>query len=256
VRFLLAAAVMGMFVHGRTQSRQALHTRSLWVIGIILGSFLFMGYALQTLGLQTIAPAISGFLTGLNVILVPIMAIPLLHRAPSHKTWMAAALALLGLALLNGISSMGHWSSGEIFTLGCAVFIALQMVYVDKWAPGLDSIALTAVEIGTVAVLSLFISLIHPDSLLHWHAWDHLVVWSAVVVNGVLGSAFAYWAQTRYQQMTSATYVAVIFTMEPVFAAVIAVLFLHEALRLPVVFGGALIVGSMLLADGAEVDHT
>lgn len=251
LRFILATVVMAMIVRGRTDSRRAMRSGRLWLIGFVLGVFLFLGYALQTLGLQTISPAVSAFLTGLNVILVPMMAIPLLHRRTSHNTWMAAGLALGGLALLNGITSLGDWSLGEIYTLGCAVFIAFQMVYMDKWAVSLDSFSLTTIEMATVALLST-VGALHDAG--HWASWNHWAVWSAVLVNGLLGSAFAYWAQTRYQQVTSAAYVAVIFTMEPVFATAIAVIFLHEVLRVPVVLGGALIVGSMLLADGASSD--
>lgn len=250
MRFLLATGLMLMIALVRVRSRQHLRRAKLWGIGSALGVLLFAGYALQTLGLKTVAPAVSAFLTGFNVILVPLIAIPLLGHGASRRTWLGAGMALLGLAVLNGVESVGHWSAGSLFTLACAVFLALQIVYVDKWSPGLDSIALTTVELAVVTILSLLFSFVHGSfALPPLSDWQKPAVVAAVVVNGVFGTAFAYWAQTRYQQMTSASYVAVIFTMEPVFAAMIAVLFFHEPLTASLVVGGFMIVLSMLLAD-------
>ncbi|POB11389.1 EamA family transporter [Sulfobacillus sp. hq2] len=250
VRFLLAATVMVMMALARPGGRNKLVSFHVLKVGFALGVLLFLSYALQTLGLQSIEPAISAFLTGLNVVLVPLLAIPLLGLSASRRTWFAVFTALLGLALLDGVAFLSHWSLGSLYTVGCAVFIALQIIYVDKWAPGIDPLALATVEIITVALLSLITTLfLHTQAWSPISSWLHPMVIFAVVLNGLFGTAFAYWAQAHYQQKTSASYVALIFTLEPVFAAIIAVLFFGEPLTWSLVLGGFLIISSMLLAD-------
>ena len=249
IRFLLATAAMSLFfVRGHDQ-RQGFRNYRLWLVGTVLGFLLFMGYALQTLGLQTVAPAISAFLTGLAVILVPILAIFFLHQKSRWRTWASALIAVMGLGLLNGIHQLGHFSVGTIYTLTCAVFWAFQIVAVDKWAKSYDAISLTTIELLVVTLLS-FVASLHAG----WNdfqTWSSPVVILAVTVNGLLGTALAYWAQLHFQRLTSAMYVAVIFTMEPVFAAVVAFTLYHETMGILQLLGGLLIVLSMLIAEAA-----
>ncbi|WP_083630073.1 DMT family transporter [Sulfobacillus thermosulfidooxidans] len=247
MRFLLATLVMSVLVFWDRDRMKSLHNFKLWMTGTSLGVLLFLGYALQTLGLQTIDPAVSAFLTGLSVILVPIMAIFVLRQQSQWRTWIAAVIAAVGLGFLNGIHQLGHFSIGTVETLACAVFLAMQIVAVDKWAIGYDSISLTTIELLIVTLLS-FVMSVH-DGLSGFRQGTSGIVLIAVIVNGLLGTAFAYWAQLRFQRLTSASYVAVIFTMEPVFAAGIAFIAYHEMMGISALLGGALIVASMLLAD-------
>ncbi|WP_053958888.1 DMT family transporter [Sulfobacillus thermosulfidooxidans] len=247
MRFLLATLVMGVFVFLDRDRIKSLHNLKLWMTGTSLGVLLFLGYALQTLGLQTIDPAVSAFLTGLSVILVPIMAIFFLRQHSQWRTWIAAMIATVGLGFLNGIHQLGHFSIGTVETLACAIFLAMQIVAVDKWAIDYDSISLTTIELLTVALLSFVMSL--HAGLYGFGYGTSGVVLVAVIVNGLLGTAFAYWAQLRFQRLTSASYVAVIFTMEPVFAAGIAFIAYHETMSLSALLGAALILASMLLAE-------
>jgi len=249
IRFLLATVAMSLFFVFSPRHRNSLKNGLLWLIGMVLGTLLFLGYALQTLGLQTIAPAVSAFLTGLSVIIVPIMAIYFLHQKSRARTWIAAIIAAIGLGLLNSVGHFGHFSEGTLYTLACAVFWALQIIAVDKWASGYDSVALTAIELLMVTFLSFILSFFSPPG--GFHNWLSPIIILAVVVNGLLGTALAYWAQLHFQRQTSASYVAVIFTMEPVFAAVIAFVAYHETLTIPTLAGGLLIVSSMMIADAA-----
>ncbi|MCL4319550.1 MAG: DMT family transporter [Firmicutes bacterium] len=249
LRFLLATIAVSQFFVFGPKYRKNLRNGRLWLIGIVLGALLFLGYALQTLGLQTIAPAVSAFLTGLSVIIVPIMSIYFLHQKSHTRTWLAALMAIIGLGLLNGGLHRAYFPVGTFYTLACAVFWALQIVAVDKWALGYDSVALTGIELLVVTLLSFLISLFTGPG--GFHNWLSPIIVLAVVVNGLLGTAFAYWAQLHFQRQTSASYVAVIFTMEPVFAAVIAWVALHENLSAMALAGGLLIVSSMLIADAS-----
>ncbi len=247
IRFLLATAAMTPFFIFNSERRHYLRNRRLWLIGMALGTMLFLGYALQTLGLQTIAPAVSAFLTGLSVVMVPLMAIYFLQQRPHVRTWLSAIIAVVGLGLLNGAVNWNYFPIGIIYTLACAVFWALQIVAVDKWALKYDSVALTAIELLMVTLLSFLISLLTGGE--KFHNWLSPIIILAVIVNGLLGTALAYWAQLHFQRQTSASYVAIIFTMEPVFAALIAWVTLHETLSTVEVIGGLIIVFSMLMAD-------
>lgn len=246
VRFLLAAVLLLCFTRLRGRFRD-MYSKHTLLLGIVLGVLLFVGYVLQTLGLQTVDPGSAGFLTGLAVVIVPILAIPMLHHTPPVRTWFGACLAVAGLALLCGVQLM-HLSAGDLDVLVCALFYALQILLIDKYGRSANSLALATVEIATVAVLSTaalplntngfhFVLMFHPS-----------VIW-AILICAIPATAVAYFAQNVFQRYTTSAEAAVIFSMEPVFAAIIAACMGMEHMSRIQIVGGLLIVFSMLVAD-------
>ena len=210
--------------------------------GVGLGTILGLGYIAQTYGLRYTSAAISGFITGMFVVLTPVMSWILLRRKTNRNTWMVVALATVGLALL----SLNGWSVGigELLTLGCAVFFAIHIVGLGEWSSQYDPYAFSLLQIGTVAVISLIAATpggiaVPPD-----HG-----VWGVVGITGVLATAVAFFVQTWAQSLVSATRAAVVMTMEPVFAGLFAVVIGGNQLTLRTLGGAACILAAMFIIN-------
>ncbi|MFO7997295.1 MAG: DMT family transporter, partial [Dehalococcoidia bacterium] len=206
-RFLVASVVM--IALRPTCLRNV--TRLELLRGFGLGAILGLGYIAQTYGLRYTSAATSGFITGMFVVLTPVMSWILLRRKTNRNTWMVVALATVGLALL----SLNGWSVGigELLTLGCAVFFAIHIVGLGEWSSQYEPYAFSLLQIGAVAVISL-IAATHEGIALP----PNPGVWGVIGITGVLATAVAFFVQTWAQSLVSATRVAVVLTMEPVFA--------------------------------------
>ncbi|MDP1711920.1 MAG: DMT family transporter [Candidatus Nanopelagicaceae bacterium] len=217
-----------------------LFTRDMVTKGFISGTFLAVGYIFQTFGLALTSAAVTGFITGLYVIATPLMAALFLGQRISGKVWFYVALATLGLGLL----SLHGWSMGrgELLVLACALAYAAQIIALSKWSKGRDAYALTILQLIACAVLSGLATLINgyqmpPDA----------GVWGVAAFTAIFATALAFMIQTWSQAHISATKVAVILTMETVFAAVFAVIFGGEHLTLKIAAGGAMVVAAMYM---------
>ena len=208
--------------------------------GSLAGLFLGTGYIFQTLGLARTGAAITGFVTGLYVVLTPLIAALFLKERITRFTWFCVALATVGLALL----SLRGWSigAGEALVFVSAIAFAAHIVTLSKWSFGLDAYALTIVQLSICALLTGVISLgqgyeTPPDS----------GVWGVVIFTAVIATAVAFIVQTWSQAHMNSTKVAVILTMEVVFAALFAVAFGGESLTLQVSLGGVMVLLAMYL---------
>jgi drug/metabolite transporter (DMT)-like permease len=210
--------------------------------GLGLGTVLGLGYIAQTYGLRYTSAANSGFITGMFVVLTPVMSWILLRRKTNRNTWMVVALATVGLALL----SLNGWSVGigDLLTLGCAVFFAIHIVGLGEWSSQYEPYAFSLIQIGAVAVISLIAATpggiaLPPDP----------GVWEVVAITGVLATAVAFFVQTWVQSLVSATRAAVVMTMEPVFAGLFAVVIGGNPLTLRTLGGAACILAAMFIIN-------
>ncbi|MFE2416072.1 DMT family transporter [Streptomyces hokutonensis] len=237
-RFALAAVVMAAIRPSVVRRID----RGTLARGAGAGSLLGMSYILQTLGLQHTSAAVSGFLTGLFVVITPLLAWALFRQHLSPTAWTAAATATAGLALitLSGVS----FGSGEALTLLCSVCFALHLLALGRWSPGRDAYALTLVQLTTASLMCLIGAVPHGV-----RPPQNGSTWTAVLVTAVLASAFAYMVQTWAQKHVTATQAAVVLTMEPVFAGLFAVLVGGERLTVSTLVGGALVVTAMFLIE-------
>lgn len=204
--------------------------------GIFLGS----GYIFQTLGLERTGAAITGFVTGLYIVLTPIFASIFLRQRVDRFTWICIAIATLGLALL----SIHGWSVGygELLTFISAIFFAIHIIALSKWSSGRDAYAMTVVQLAMCAIVSGLASI--PGG---YSPPPDTGVWAVVVFTAVFATAIAFIIQTWSQAHMSATKVAVILTMEVVFAALFAILFGGENLTLQSTLGGLMVITAMYL---------
>jgi drug/metabolite transporter (DMT)-like permease len=235
-RFVVAVVVM---IALRPSVLRKLN-RELLLKGSLAGLFLGTGYIFQTLGLARTGAAITGFVTGLYVVLTPLIAALFLKERIRAFTWFCVLLATTGLALL----SLRGWSVGvgEALVFVSAIAFAAHIVSLSKWSFGLDAYALTIVQLTICALLTGFISIGQG-----YEKPTDAGVWGVVVFTAVICTAVAFIVQTWSQAHMSSTKVAVILTMEVVFAALFALLFGGESLTLQVAIGGAMVVLAMYL---------
>ena len=234
-RFVLAVLVM-IAIRPRVLSQI---TREMLIKGFFAGLFLGSGYIFQTFGLKLVGAAITGFVTGLYVVATPLIAWLVLRHRITVYTWLCVALATVGLAFL----SLKGWAvgAGELLVLVSAIAFAAHIVALGQWSKGLDAYAMTVVQLATCALLTGAISIGQG-----YKAPVNLSGWAVVVYTAIFSTAVAFVIQTWSQAHISPTKVAVILTMEVVFAALFAMVFTDETLNLQQMLGGVLILISML----------
>ncbi|MCP3101205.1 DMT family transporter [Myxococcus sp. K15C18031901] len=215
--------------------------------GALLAMFLFLGFALQTWGLTLTTPSRSAFITGMSVLFVPLLSLVVFRRMPKPAALVGVGLSAAGLYLLTRPQSGagGAWlSAGELLSLGCAVAYAGHITLTERYASKEGVLGMVAVQLWGVALLSAA-CLPFVARRVEWH--PSLV--TAVLVCGLLPSAFAISVQTWAQARTSAVRAAVIYALEPVFAAMYSVVLGYEVLGAPEAMGGGLILLGVLVAE-------
>jgi drug/metabolite transporter (DMT)-like permease len=198
--------------------------RSGYLAGLGAGAILALAYALQTAGLELTTVSSTGFITGLYVVLTPLLALALFRTSVPAAAWLGVALSLVGLLLLNGVP--GGSVYGNTLVLGNAAAQALQIALMERFAPRYDARALTFLQMGVATCGFLLIAIARGE--LSWP--DTGVVWYAVLVTGVFAGAFGYLVATWVQARTTAARAALVFTLEAPFAAFFGVALLSERL--------------------------
>ena len=234
-RFVLAVVVMILI---RPQCIKYFN-KDLLIRASAAGFFLGGGYILQTLGLKRTDAAITGFVTGLYVVFTPLIAAIILRARITLFTWGCVGIATVGLGLLS--LEGWHIGDGELLVLASALAFAAHIIALGKWSNGRDAYAMTVVQLAMCAVFTGIASLFEggyqlpPDS----------GVWATIIFTAVACTAVAFVVQTWSQAHMSTTKVAVILTMEVVFAAIFAILFGGESLTPQKALGGVLVVIAM-----------
>ena len=212
--------------------------RGLLLRGMATGAFLGTGYIMQTLGLLHTSISITGFVTGLYVILTPILGMALLGHKHGKITWWSASVATVGLGVLSI-----HGTSidiGAIYVLISAILFAFHILALGQWSKNLDTYALTVIQLFICALIMGTVSLING-----YQAPPDQVAWEVILFTAVICTSLAFIVQTWAQAIMAPTKVAVILTSEVVFAALFAVLFHGDAFTLRTAIGGVLVVGAM-----------
>ena len=220
VRFAIASVTLA--VPGARRLR-SLGGRG-FAAGILLGALLAVGYALQTAGLQRTTPSSAGFITGLYVVITPLVALLLFRERIGRAVWIGVALATAGFAMLSGVSTGSP--AGDLLVLGCAIAFGFQIPLTGRFAPHYDPLALTLVQMLTVFAGFAAIAV----ALGEVEVPRGRTVWAALLVTGIFASALAYLIQTWAQRSISAARTALIYAMEPVFAGLFGFLLAGDRL--------------------------
>lgn len=250
VRFLIAALLLGGWLI-LFERKQLVHfDRRLLFSGVIIGLWLFIGYATQTVGLLYTSSSKAGFITGLSVVLVPLFSFFLLKLRPTRNAIIGVLIATVGLYLLT-MTDISALNQGDALIFVCAIAFALQIVYTGKYSSKFPTLLLTVIQISTVAVLSILYSFFFEDWSLAFNSAIILnqSVLVALIITSVFATALAFFAQTNFQKFTTPTRVALIFAMEPVFAAITGYIWADDRLSLSAIIGCLLILAGMIFAE-------
>jgi len=250
VRFLLAALLLGGWLV-LFERKQLIHlNKKLLFSGMIMGVWLFVGYAFQTVGLLYTTSSKAGFITGLCAVMVPLLSIILLKQRPSKNALIGVVIATVGLYMLT-MTDMTTLNKGDVLVFFCAIGFALHIIFTGKYSSKYPSLLLTVIQIVTVTICSFTFSFMTED---YRTAFSPSVLFRsevifALLVTAVFATALAFFAQTNFQKFTTPTRVALIFAMEPVFAAATAYLWINERLSTSALIGCLLILAGMLFAE-------
>jgi drug/metabolite transporter (DMT)-like permease len=244
LRFWVAALCMGLLFVGAFRVAGLRGVLKGLKGGAIAGIFLWAGYILQTFGLKYTTAGKSGFITGLYIVLVPLLSAGLYKQWPQISELLGVTIAAAGLILLTLPSLETIVNLGDLLTVGCAVAFAIHLLVLGYYSQREKFEAVALGQIVSAAVLSTFALLIERPRAI----WSANVV-GALLMTSVFATAIAFALQTWGQQYTTATRTALIFALEPVFALFTAVALGGEVLTFNGLAGAALILGGILLVE-------
>ncbi|WP_171978937.1 DMT family transporter [Fictibacillus arsenicus] len=258
VRFFIAAILLLFIIYFfKRSSFRKFKNKNLLKSGTLLGFWLFLGYGFQTVGLLYTTSSKAGFITGLSVVLVPLFSYALLKQKLNWQIGISSLLAVAGLYLLT-IHNSFSLNIGDGYVLLCAVSFAMHIVFTGKFAKSFDALCLTVIQLFTVSFLS-FITAFFTEQWQEIFAANMLLkseVITALLITSLFATALAFLAQTYFQSFTTPARVALIFAMEPVFAAITAFIVLNERLGSKALIGCILILFGMILSELKYSDFT
>ncbi len=249
LRFFIGATVLCLclaarkfLVKGKLRKESKMNPTSLSG-SIITGTLLLLAYAFQTLGLLTVSAGKAAFITGLSVVIVPVASAALLKVAPGTSTWVGVSFALFGLGLMS-LTLPLTIESGDVLVFLCALGFAAHILLVGLHSKNKDPVSFTAIQLVVVGAGSLGAALVFERPLVIPRQ-----TWPAIVYTAIAATAFTVLLQSTVQKHTSATHTALIFSTEPVFAAVFAWITLGEILSPQEATGAVLILAGMVVSE-------
>jgi drug/metabolite transporter (DMT)-like permease len=251
-RFLLGTAIVALLARSRRATPDVLRD------GLLVGLLLAAGMAFQVLGQTETTASKAAFLTGLSVVLTPFAAYARTRRLPSLENSIGIALASAGFFVLTYPRTGEPFERGDLLITCCGIVFAFYIVELAERSPRHDPVLFTGVQLATVAVVALGLMLaLRLPLLAGFHAAAvevRPVAWGgsflgSVLYLGSIGAVGTFLGQTWAQRKMSATHAAIIFTLEPVFAALLAAWLLSERLEARGFAGGALVLAGIVVSE-------
>jgi drug/metabolite transporter (DMT)-like permease len=246
VRFSVAALLMAAF---RPHALRRLKKEEL-LAGAALGLFMFGGYAFQTAGLQYTTPAKSGFVTGSSVVMVPLLLAIFWGRRLAPWAYAGALAAVAGLYFLTvPAEGLSHLNRGDLLTFGAALY-AIHIILVGEYTRQHSVAALSVLQVAACAGLAWIAA--GALGVLGWQAPRFAWRWELYVgtaICAVLATAVAFPIQLWAQQYTTPSHAAILFTLEPVIAAITSYIVIGERLIARSMLGAVFVLGGILLAE-------
>ena len=242
-RFLLAALVIIPFIFFSKQKNIFSNFNSHEIKGgILCGLLLYMGYGFQNYGLEITTPSKSAFITSMSILLVPIFVFFIKHKKINKHLWVSIVIAIIGLYLLLNPSDVhinNPINTGDFLTFGCAIMFALHIIVQGDFViKKINLIRFFIIQSLSVSVISLLSSFVILDFTVNWSY--PLIM--AIVITAIFGTTFAIFTMIWAQKKLSASETAIIFSMEPVFAAVFSIILGVESFSFLQWVGGVIIV--------------
>ena len=255
LRFTIAALIFLPFVYTslKKTNKQTL------IAGSILGFFYFTGFTAQSLGLNLTTATKSGFITGTFVIFIPILQLIIEKRKPKWFNLLSVFLVLIGLILLSSkgenaldfIKQLGSdFNLGDLLTLLCAILFAFQVVYVDVFTKKYEYLPMVFVQLLITGIGGFILSFIFSVSALETVKFTfNTTVIIAVLYTAIFASIIATVIQLKFQKFVSPTKAGIIFSIEPIFAAVFAYFLLSEKISNFGLIGCVLIFIGLIVSE-------
>ena len=254
-RFIFASLIILPFVLKQLKGA----TKSNYREGIILGIFLFIGFAAQTAGLKYTTATKSAFITGTFVVFTPLFQTLLEKRIPSIANIFGIVLVFLGISFLSSKSGnflsiftelAENFNFADFLTLICAIFYAVYIVYLDMISTRIDYKFLTFIQIFVTAILAYGSAFLLGAGGIETVKFDlSLMVIIAILYTSVLATVLTTALQTKFQRDVSPTKASLLFSMEPIFAAIFAFFLLSEKISIFGLIGCALIFGGIIISE-------
>nr|WP_232337000.1 DMT family transporter [Lysinibacillus timonensis] len=225
-------------------------SRKVIFYGMIQGFFLVGAIGFPMIGVMTTPTANAGFLVSLTVVLVPIITSIIEKKTPSRTVCIAIMCTLIGIIILT-VGSSFTFQVGEMFCLLTALSYSIYIVLNGIFTKSVHALTFGIYQMGFATVISGIICLLIESPQVPTTS----SAWVAVLGLGILCSAFGFIGQTVAQQYTSPTHTGLIFSLEPIFASIFAILFLGEELTIRLMVGGSLIFGGNLIAQLEQYHH-
>ena len=213
-RFLIAFVALLPF---SSRARSALTSKEDWKGGLILGSLMLAGFVLQMIGIESVTPSVSAFLTSLYVVFTAILSVKISDRKPTRMMIAGVLLATFGAGFIDGPPHI-VWGMGEVLTVMCAFFFALHIIYTDSITKKLDPLAVTSTSFAVLVVgASIFALIASGDPMVAEVAWQEGVVLPLLCL-GLFGSLACILMLNAFQKYLNPTHAAIIYSFEPVWA--------------------------------------
>lgn len=240
-------AVIALFpiiaLQNRGRMFEILSSKKLWYAGILCGIALFVAASLQQLGLLYTTAGKGGFITAMYIVLVPIFGL-LFRRNPPKNALVSVAIAAIGLYFISG-AGITSINIGDMLMFLCAIAFSFQILFVDRFSPGVDSVALNMVQSLVCALICGVCTLLFEEPKMDMI----LISWFPLVYAGVLSMGVAYTLQIVGQKKLEPTTASLLMSFESVFAALSGWLLLNETFSWIEFLGCALVLGAILISQ-------
>ncbi len=215
-RFLIAFIALLPF---SSVARTALTSKEDWKGGLILGGLMLPGFVLQMIGISSVDPSVSAFLTSLYVVFTAILSVKISDRRPTRMMIVGVGLATLGAGFIDGPPHI-VWGTGELLTVACAFFFALHIIYTDRITKKLNPIAVTSTSFAVLVVGAGIIAIFYAgDIMVFESAWQDGVIVPLLCL-GLFGSLACILMLNVFQKHLNPTHAAIIYSFEPVWATI------------------------------------
>ncbi len=244
IRFFVASLLHTVFFFQRlrTISKDGIAN------GLVLGLLLFFGFTLQTIGLKFTTASKSAFINGLMVVFTPIFQLIIERRPPKMGNIIGVVLVAIGLFLLTSPKG-SEFNIGDALTLVCAVLFSIYTVYLGIYGRNHDPAHLTFVQFALTAILAAI--------AIPFLETARLNLTSGFLLNlsylAIMPTVIALYVMAKYQKYTTPTRSAIIYSMEPPFAAIFAFFIIGEQIRMIGLIGGLLILSGLIVSELSDV---
>jgi drug/metabolite transporter (DMT)-like permease len=215
-RFMVALVLLALI---SKQARQGLSSKENWIGGLILGGLMLTGFILQMIGLDSVTPSVSAFLTSLYVVFTALFAIKMSNRKPTRILALGVIMATFGAGFIDGPPHI-VWGTGELLTVACAIFFALHIIYTDDITKRMDPLAVALTSFFVVTIGAGIIGIIATKEITTYSfSWKEGVL-VPILLLGILGSLVCIVALNALQRYLNPTHAAIIYAFEPVWATI------------------------------------